>query len=305
LSKFKFIDLFCGVGGFRIPFCEIGGECVFSSDIDIPCQETYEANYGERPHGDITKIDPSEIPAHDLLTGGFPCQPFSTAGLKKGFADSRGEMFFYLNDIIKYHLPKVFVLENVKGLVSHDEGRTLKFIHDTLSSHGYIVTTKVLNSKDFGVPQSRERIFFVGLKNAVFDFPEPPCTPTRLGDILEAEVSPKLTLSDRLWAYMVARKAKPRATRFGCGHSAVTEDTPYTRTITRRYHQDGQEILLLQDGKNPRKLSPREAARLQGYPESFMPHRVCYKALMQMGNSVTVPVVRAIAQKLKKVLCED
>src|SRR3990167_765934 len=184
-ANFTFIDLFAGIGGIRIPFEELGGECVFSSEWDQPCQVTYQANFNEIPYGDITKIKPNEIPAFDILLAGFPCQPFSQAGFKRGFEDTRGTLFFDIAKIIEYHKPKVVFLENVKRLRSHDSGNTLKVIKSTLEELGYSVSFDVFNAKDFGVPQNRERIYIIALRGeADFSFPIPPKNETKVGDIL-------------------------------------------------------------------------------------------------------------------------
>ena len=207
-KKFKFIDLFAGIGGIRIPFEELGGKCVFSSEWDKFAQQTYEANFGEVPHGDITKIKEKNIPKHDLLVAGFPCQAFSQAGLKKGFKDTRGTMFFEIARILDHHKPKAFLLENVKGLRGHDKGNTFKTIMSILNELGYkTLAHKVLNAKEFGLPQNRERIFIVGfLDYFLFDFPEPPMTDTKVGDILDKRVKDKYTISDKMWNSAKKRK---------------------------------------------------------------------------------------------------
>lgn len=204
---FTFIDLFAGIGGIRIPFQELGGKCVFTSEWDKYAQETYCANFGEMPDGDITKIEAKVIPDFDVLLGGFPCQPFSQAGLKKGFADTRGTLFFEIERIIREKRPKAFLLENVKQLRGHDKGKTLKVILEHLDVLNYCVSTEVLRARDFGIPQNRERIYIVGLskdwypisEDYKFSFPAPTHEATRLGDILEENVDAKYTISDILW----------------------------------------------------------------------------------------------------------
>lgn len=308
MAVFKFIDLFAGIGGIRRPYQKLGGECVFSSEIDKFAVQTYEANWGEKPSGDITKIDASEIPQFDILLAGFPCQAFSIAGKRQGFNDTRGTMFFEVERILEYHKPKCFMLENVKGLLSHDKGNTFKVMKDILENKlGYKIYYKVLNAKDFGVPQNRERIIIVGFKdhNVHFEFPEPTGTPTRLGDILEKDVDPKYTISDKIWASHQRRKAEHRAKGNGFGYSLFNEDSPYTSTISARYYKDGSEILIAQEGKNPRKLTPREAARLQGFPEDFklvVSDLQCYK---QFGNSVPTKMIEAVANNVIKALEES
>ena len=298
-KSFKFIDLFAGIGGFRIPFDELGGECVFTSEFDKFSQVTYEENFGEKPSGDITKINEKDIPSHDLLLGGFPCQAFSNAGLKKGFEDTRGTLFFDIARILKYHKPKAFILENVKGLKSHDKGNTLKVIVKTLNKMNYNLFIEVLNAKNFGLPQNRERIFIVGLKESLdFIFPEPSFKKTRLGEILEKRNDNSYTISDKIWASHQARKEKARAKGYGFGYSLFDEDSEYTSTISARYYKDGSEILIKQENNNPRMLTPREAARLQGFPEDFKIPVSNLQAYKQFGNAVPVNVIRALANEI-------
>lgn len=296
---FTFIDLFAGIGGIRIPFDEIGGKCVFTSEWDKFSQQTYSANFGEMPHGDITKINPEDIPSFDLLLAGFPCQPFSHAGLKKGFEDTRGTLFFNIAKIVEHHKPKAVFLENVKGLLGHDKGRTFETIKKVLEELGYKVYYKVHNAKDFGVPQNRQRIFIVALRDDYnFEFAIPPQTEVKVGDILEKKVDEKYTISDKLWAGAQRRKAEHKAKGNGFGYSLFTEDSPYTSTISARYYKDGSEILIAQKDKNPRKLTPREAARIQGFPENFVIPVSDGQAYKQFGNAVAVPAIRSVAQQL-------
>ena len=304
--EFTFIDLFAGIGGIRLGFENAGGECVFSSEWDKPAQTTYQANFNEIPYGDITQIDEKEIPEFDFLLAGFPCQPFSQAGLKKGFEDTRGTLFFDIARIIKYHKPKVVFLENVKNLAGHDKGNTLKVIVATLGDLGYKVTYKILNAKEFGLPQNRARIYIVGFKDGIeFDFPEPLKIPTRLGDILEKKVDSKYTISDKLWAGHQRRKKEHREKGNGFGYSLFNDDSVYTSTISARYYKDGSEILIEQTGKNPRKLTPREAARLQGFPDDYLIPVSDAQAYKQFGNSVAVPVIKTLAQKIVKTLKQN
>ena len=305
--KFKFIDLFAGIGGIRLAFEKAGGTCVFTSEWDSFAQVTYESNFGDKPHGDITKIDVKEIPKHDILLGGFPCQPFSNAGLKKGFEDTRGTLFFDVARIVDFRKPSMILLENVKGFLRHDKGRTLRVVEETLDELGYNVFYKVLNAKDFGVPQNRERIYIVGINrgklgNIGFSFPAPKNKKTKVGDILEDSVDPKYTLSNKLWQGHKRRLKEHREKGNGFGYSLFDAESPYTSTISARYYKDGSEILIEQVGNNPRKLTPREAARLQGFPENFTIPVSDTQAYKQFGNSVAVPVVTAIASEMFKVL---
>lgn len=302
--SFKFIDLFAGIGGIRIPFDELGGNCVFSSEIDKFARQTYLANFNDEPQGDITLIEPSEIPSFDLLLAGFPCQPFSQAGLQKGFDDTRGTLFFYIAKIIKHHQPKVVFLENVKRLKTHDKGRTFKVMTETLEELGYSVFSHVLAAKDFGIPQNRERIYIIALKNSTaFNFPTPTCEDTSVGSILEQEVDSKYTISDRLWQGHQRRKLEHTQKGNGFGYSLFDQHSKYTNTLSARYYKDGSEILIAQsDGKNPRKITPREAARLQGFPDSYKIVVSDVQAYKQFGNSVCVPVIRAISRELAPIL---
>ena len=337
--KFLFIDLFAGIGGIRLPYQGLGGKCVFSSEWDKFAQRTYTKNFGEAPHGDITQISASSIPDHDVLLAGFPCQTFSQAGLKKGFDDTRGTMFFEIQRILAEKRPKAFMLENVKQLKGHDKGRTLETILSILRGEheqdipanvpmseesrealskklNYWVDFKVLRAADFGVPQNRERIFIVGFdqdyyKSANFDelfqWPEPIKSPTRLGDILEdsATLDPKYTLSEKLWAGHLRRKEEHGKKGNGFGYRLFNENSPYTNTISARYYKDGSEILIDQShlGKRPRKLTPRECARLQGFPENYDLSAVSdVQMYKQFGNSVSVPVIEAVAKQLINTL---
>lgn len=339
-NAFTFIDLFAGIGGIRIPFQMLGGKCVFTSEWDKFSQQTYEANFGEVPDGDITKIAASDIPSHDILLAGFPCQAFSQAGLKQGFMDTRGTMFFEIQRILSHHRPKAFLLENVKQLRGHDKGKTLKMITDILrgendhiipedvpmseearnslgDSLNYWVDYRVLRAADFGVPQNRERIFIVGFNkdefplgtdfSKLFKWPEPTGKETRLGDILfpNSEVGDEYTISDKLWAGHQRRKLEHKEKGNGFGYSLFNRESSYANTISARYYKDGSEILIDQSdvGKNPRKLTPRECARLQGFPKEFIVDRVSSnQAYKQFGNSVCVPVINAVAKAMMAVI---
>ncbi len=300
---FKMIDLFAGIGGIRLGFESIGGECVFTSEWDEPAQRTYQTNFEELPYGDITKIKPEDIPSFDVLLAGFPCQPFSQAGKKLGLADTRGTLFFDIAKIVEHHKPTVVFLENVKRFKSHDGGRTFETIKSVLEGLGYEIYSQVLNAKDFGVPQNRERIYIVGfLGKTNFSFPTPSNKKTRLGDILEKKVDPKYTISDKLWAGHQRRKKEHREKGNGFGYSIFSENSEYTSTISARYYKDGSEILIEQKGKNPRKLTPREAARLQGFPDDYVISTSDSQAYKQFGNSVAVPVIKALAKEIDRAL---
>jgi DNA (cytosine-5)-methyltransferase 1 len=316
-NKLRFIDLFCGIGGFRFAFERAGCECVFSSDWNEKAQETYAANFGERPHGDIHSVAVGEIPEHDILCAGFPCQPFSIAGVSKklslgkkhGFEDKeQGNLFFDIEAIINFHQPAAFVLENVKNLRGHDQGRTFQIIYDTLTKAlGYTVYYKVIDAQSL-VPQHRERIFLVGFKERRgFEFPKFPAEGPKLESILEAEVPEKYTLTDHLWKYLQDYAAKHKAAGNGFGFGLVTgKDT--TRTLSARYYKDGSEILISQGPrKNPRRLTPRECARLMGYDRKFIGRDFIIpvsdtQAYKQFGNSVVVPVVERIAKAVLATL---
>jgi DNA (cytosine-5)-methyltransferase 1 len=305
LKNWKFIDLFAGIGGIRIPFSELGAECVFTSEWDKYAQQTYLQNYGQQPEGDITQINEAEIPSFDLLLAGFPCQPFSHAGHKKGFEDTRGTLFFDICRIVKHHKPKIILLENVKGFKGHDKGNTFKTVLNSLSELGYTTYFSILNAKNFGLPQNRERIFLVSFLNEYykkmecFRFPEPLSIPTKVGDILEkGDVNPKYILSDKLWSGHQRRKLEHLEKGNGFGYSLFHADSVYTSTISARYYKDGSEILIAQPNANPRKLTPKEACRLQGFPENFQLPNSDIQAYKQLGNSVAVPVIRGIAQQI-------
>jgi DNA (cytosine-5)-methyltransferase 1 len=339
--KFKFIDLFAGIGGIRLPFQKVKGQCVFSSEWDKFAQKTYRINYGDVPHGDITKISTDDIPEHDILVGGFPCQPFSQAGLKKGFSDPRGTLFFDIQKILVHKRPKAFLLENVKQLKGHNKGETLKSILSILEGRNiidkselaqmklskealkalstklnYHVTFQVLNANKFGVPQNRERIYLVGFDkdqapkdfdfSKAFQFPEPKGIEVKVGDILEDNktVNDKYTLSEKLWSGHVRRKEEHKNKGNGFGYCLFNKDSAYTNTISARYYKDGSEVLIDQSDikKRPRKLTPRECARLQGFPENYIIPVSDMQAYKQYGNSVAMPVIEALAKNMLATL---
>lgn len=316
--KFTFIDLFAGIGGMRLAFEEAGGECVYSNEWNKFSQQTYMANFGDMPDGDITQVNADDILDHDILVAGFPCQPFSIAGVSKknslgratGFADkTQGTLFFDVCRILEAKRPKAFMLENVKNLCSHDKGKTFKVIMESLDELGYEVFYKVIDGQLF-VPQHRERIIIVGFDRerygSYFDFefdiiPKEP-KPV-MADILEKNVDDKYTLSDKLWTYLQNYAAKHRAAGNGFGYGIAPLEG-VSRTLSARYYKDGSEVLIEQDGKNPRKLTPRECARLQGFPDSFVIPVSDTQAYRQFGNSVVVPLMAAIAKLVVKKLEE-
>ena len=302
-TVYNVIDLFAGIGGIRLGFKEAFKEnsrFVFSSEIDKFAQITYNENFSELPNGDLTEIDEKDIPEFDILLAGFPCQPFSVAGLKKGFNDTRGTLFFDIARIVKHHLPKVVFLENVKGFKGHDKGNTYKTVKEVLEGFGYSVFAEVLNAKHFGVPQNRERIYIIAFLGAVenFDFPPPLNIETKLGRILKAEVEDKYTISDKLWLGHQRRREMHRKKGNGFGYSLFDENSVYTSTISARYYKDGSEILIEQKNKNPRRLAPREAARLQGFPDNYKIPVSDNQAYRQFGNSVAIPVIKGLAEKI-------
>lgn len=335
-EDFRFIDLFAGIGGLRIGFERAGGRCVFTSEWNKFSQQTYAENFEEDGHalnGDITKVAAEDIPEHDVLLAGFPCQPFSIAGVSKknslgrvhGFEDpTQGTLFFDVARIIRHHRPKAFLLENVKNLVSHDKGNTFRVIRETLEELGYAVSWRVIDARHW-VPQHRERIFIAGVRadiGAAFDFDEvlvPTGEPPRLRSVLhpedgteiaeppytdgpDAAVSPKYTLSDKLWAYLQAYAEKHRAAGNGFGFG-LNGPEDVARTLSARYGKDGSEILIDQPGRNPRRLTPRECARVMGFdrPGSNRPWNIPVsdsQAYKQFGNAVAPPVAMAIADAL-------
>lgn len=321
IPRFTFIDLFAGMGGFRLAMQAQGGKCVFSSEWNKYAQKTYLANFGEMPFGDITKdVTKSYIPKHfDILCAGFPCQPFSIAGVSKkkslgretGFKDkTQGTLFFDVADIISRHRPKAFYLENVKNLMSHDKGNTFKVIKETLEELNYSLHYLVMDGQAY-VPQHRERIMLVGFNRDIFHgeehfvFPKNEQSSHAIRDILDSHVDEKYTLSDKLWNYLQDYAAKHRAKGNGFGFG-LTDLDGISRTLSARYYKDGSEILIPQgDGKNPRRLSPRECARLMGYPDKYRLDQVSdVQAYRQCGNSVVVPLITAVSEQIIKAINE-
>lgn len=305
-AKFRFIDLFAGIGGVRLGFQDNGGVCVFSSEYDKAAQRTYKENHGEFPFGDITKIDEEQIPEHDVLLAGFPCQPFSNAGVsarnavgkKHGFlCDTQGTLFFDVMRIVDSRKPKVVFLENVRNLERHDKGRTFQTIRETIENSGYKFYYKVIDSSSV-VPQRRVRCYMVAIRSDIsveFDFPEFVGEPKPLRSILEKEVDEKYTISDKLWIGHINRTK--RNLERGTGFTAHTADLDKpSNTIVARYGKDGKECLIPQENKNPRLLTPKECSRLQGFPDSFVVPQARTPAYRQFGNSVVVPIIKEIAK---------
>ncbi|WP_286692314.1 MULTISPECIES: DNA (cytosine-5-)-methyltransferase [unclassified Brevundimonas] len=334
-ADFTFIDLFAGIGGLRRGFEAIGGRCVFTSEWDKYSQQTYRANFPDDDHeinGDITKIDAADIPAHDVLLAGFPCQPFSIAGVSKknalgrahGFEDkTQGTLFYDVARIIKHHRPAAFLLENVRNLVGHDKGKTFQTIKDVLEKDlGYKIDFRVIDGRHW-TPQHRERIFIVGFREdqgfRFADMKVPEAAP-KLREILHREadeseipdqkytvgnsgrVADKYTLTDHLWNYLQRYKEKHQAAGNGFGFGLVGPDD-VARTLSARYYKDGSEILIKQEGKAPRRLTPRECARLMGFDSprgaEFIIPVSDTQAYRQFGNSVVVPAVKAVAEHMK------
>lgn len=316
-TKFKFIDLFAGIGGIRMAFQNQGGKCVFTSEWDKFAKKTYELNFGEVPFGDITKINESEIPNHDILLAGFPCQPFSIAGVSKknslgrqhGFLDeTQGTLFFDVARIIQHKRPKAFMLENVKNLLSHDKKRTFTVIYNTLEELGYSIHYRILDGKHF-VPQHRERIIIVGFDKQVyngeekFEFPKLPDADKQIFSILEKEPNEKYTLTNNLWTYLQGYAEKHRAKGNGFGFG-MTDLKGIARTLSARYYKDGAEILIPQEGMNPRRLTPRECAKLMGYPDNFLINVSDNQAYRQFGNSVVVPLIEHVAKAIVPIITQ-
>ena len=317
--QFTFIDLFAGIGGMRLAFENAGGKCVFSSEWNKYANQTYHANFGEEPEGDITKIKAAEIPDHDILVGGFPCQPFSIAGVSKkrsltrpdGFADeTQGTLFFDIVRILKEKSPRAFLLENVKNLASHDGGRTFKTILRALRRHlNYDIHFKVIDASAV-VPQHRERVFIVGFKKPMnFRFPKILETRPNLNEILGKKPDRKYTLTDGVWNALQrhAKRSKERGNGFGYGMvDPSTDPEKVTRTLSARYYKDGSEILIKQKrNKNPRRLTPRECARLMGFPDTFKIVVSDTQAYRQFGNALVVPLVTEIAKAVVKCMKEN
>ncbi|MDP2903295.1 MAG: DNA (cytosine-5-)-methyltransferase [Methylovulum sp.] len=314
IGKFRFIDLFAGIGGFRLAMQSVGGECVFSSEWNKDSQTTYFDNFGELPAGDITNISENDIPDHDVLCAGFPCQPFSLAGVSArnslntahGFAcETQGTLFFDVMRIVAEKRPSVIFLENVKNLVRHDKGNTFSVIKSAIEELGYSFSYALINAQTV-VPQKRVRCYIVCLRDSAveFEFPDFRGEPIPLNSILDDNVSDTFTISDRLWAGHQRRTATNLARGVGFTAFCVDIEKP-ANTLVARYWKDGKECLIPQQDKNPRMLTPRECARLQGYPESFKIPVSKSAAYRQFGNSVALPVIKKIAEKIFNHLAEE
>ncbi len=303
---FRFVDICAGIGGMRIAFENLGGKCVFSSEIDKFCQKTYFENFGEIPNGDITKIPINQIPKHDVLLAGFPCQPFSKGGyatrrklgFKNGFRDEeQGKIFFRLAKIISKKKPKVVLFENVPKLKFHDGGKTLEIILGKLKRLGYSTSYKVINSSGL-VPQKRQRLYIVAVLNcAQFDFPEMLNLNPKLEYILEKKYDKKYILSNNLWKWLQKHAKKHRKKGNGFGFR-MAHPKKIACTLSARYYKDGSEILIPRGNGNPRKLTPRECARLMGFPDQFKIKVSDKQAYKQFGNSVVIPAVYLVGNKL-------
>jgi DNA (cytosine-5)-methyltransferase 1 len=306
LAKYNAIDLFAGIGGIRLGFEQVFGkeiEFVFSSEIDKYAQQTYYANFREVPHGDITKIDEKDIPPHDIILAGFPCQAFSIAGKRLGFEDTRGTLFFDVARIATYHKPKVIFLENVKGFVNHDKGNTFKVVKQTLEDMGYRVFTKVLNAKDFGIPQNRERIYIVAFLDDVdFKFPDPLELNVKIVDILERKIDKKYYYNNKPLFERIKNDILNKNSIYQWRRQYVRENkSGVCPTLTANMGTGGHNVPIVKDNLGIRKLTPRECINFQGFPKEFtLPKNLVDSQLYkQCGNSVVVGVVNCIAKNIK------
>lgn len=327
--NYKFIDLFAGIGGFRKGFEDEGFKCVFSSEINEACQEVYEKNFGDKPFGDITKINPKSIPDFDVLLGGFPCQPFSISGRKKGFEDTRGTLFFDICQIIENKQPKIVVLENVKHLLHHDKGTTFKVIIQSLIDLGYNVTHKILNAKDFGLPQNRERIFIIATKKNYFDFDLlKKEQPVRLRDFLDADgdfevldkseytliKNPKVQESGLLFVGYRNKNIWKNGIRENTEHLSRVHRQPNriysidgTHPTIPSQETSGRFFIYIPELDLVRKLTINECYKIMGFDSNFIKHSKVGERYKQIGNSVAIPVISAIAKSIinQKLLIDD
>ncbi len=306
---FKAIDLFAGVGGIRLGFQKVFGEqlqIVFSSEIDTNAKKTYNLNFNEIPHGDITKIDEKDIPSHDIILAGFPCQAFSIAGLRKGFEDTRGTLFFDVARIIKHHKPKIVFLENVKGFKNHDNGNTFKIVKETLEDMGYKVFDEILNSKDFNVPQNRERIYIVAfLDDVKFNFPNSSDYIYKIKNYLDENVDEKYYYNDKPLFEKIKEAITDENSVYQWRRKYVRKNqSGVCPTLTANMGTGGHNVPIIKEKKGIRKLTPLECAKFQGFPKSFkFPQTLAdshkYK---QIGNSVSINVIEKIAEAIFKVV---
>ena len=307
-KKYRAIDLFAGIGGIRLGFANAfkeNIEFVFSSEIDKYAQQTYKANFDGDVAGDITKIDEKDIPSHDILLAGFPCQAFSIAGKRLGFEDTRGTLFFEVARIIKYHKPKILFLENVKGFVNHDNGNTFRVVKETLEEMGYKVFTKVLNAKDFGVPQNRERIYIVAfLDDIEFEFPEALCTEVSIKSKLQKDVLEKYYYNGKPLFERIKDDVVNENSIYQWRRQYVRENkSGVCPTLTANMGTGGHNVPLIKDDFGIRKLTPKECFLFQGYPENYiLPNLANSKLYMQAGNSVTTTLIERISNEIINVL---
>lgn len=321
-KKYKAIDLFAGIGGIRLGFTQAFNdniEFIFANEMNSYSCKTYNANFGENPFGNIINVNPNDIPDFNILLAGFPCQPFSIAGQKRGFADTRGTLFFNIANILKIKKPEAFLLENVKHFKNHDKGRTFQIIKDVLTEDlGYHIYSKVLNAKNFGVPQNRERIYIVGFKeNIKFNFPKPHNMHVKIEDILENELNESFYLSHKYLEGLKKHRARHEAKGNGFGYVIIPRDgianalvcggmgkernLVKDKILQNVWRKEGDKIQL-RNNEGIRKMTPREWARLQGFPDSFKFPVSMTQSYKQLGNSVAVPVIKAIAEQMKKSL---
>lgn len=321
LTDYTFIDLFAGIGGFHLALSSFGATCVFASEWDSYSAETYFQNFKLQPHGDITKINSEDIPKHNILCAGFPCQAFSISGKQRGFEDTRGTLFFEIARIVSFHRPDVLLLENVKNLISHNNGETMSTIYSVLTDLGYTVHYTILNSSDFGLPQNRERVYIVGFKNELdsqnFKFPEPLHHTVTLNDVLEEdphnakivhrndiniykEVSTEVDLFGQKILYN--RPIQIGIVNKGGQGERIYHPTGHTITLSAHGGGVGAKTGLYLINNTVRKLSPRECARVQGFPDSFRLHHLDSQSYKQFGNSVSVDVLQYIVMEIAAVL---
>lgn len=315
MKKFRFVDLFCGLGGFRIAMEKIGGKCIFSSDNNIEVCKVYEENFGDNPYSDITEVSENDIPQFDVLCAGFPCQPFSIAGKRMGFNDSRGTMFFEVARIIKHHKPKIAFLENVSGIVSHDSGRTIKVITNTLEELGYVVNTKVMNAKDYGIPQNRNRWYCVAIRkdiyNKKFEFPEKCDLKYTLNDIIEnkkiSDYNSTETAINNISKFIDNFK---NSDRYNKNNFIIANEIRASKCnfrsdgispcLTAKMGTGGNNIPVVVELK--RKLTEKECLKIMGYPDDYKIRPNNMQSYKQIGNSVVVPLISEIAKKIEEYL---